>query len=100
MDRAGGHAWYGARELSTGGVLLDDLTRGYGPEVFVQGPADAGPLRLAAHYYSRGPMGIGLGALQVVHHDAAAGTVRVELRPYALQRDDAVVDLGSIPAAR
>jgi hypothetical protein len=100
MDRAGGHAWYSARELATGGVLLGDVTRGYGPEVFVQGPADAGPLRLAAHYYSRGPMGIGLGTLQVIHHDAAAGTVRVELRPYALQRDDAVVDLGSLPGAR
>jgi hypothetical protein len=45
-------------------------------------------------------MGIGLGALQVITHDAAAGTVRIELRPFALQRDDAMVDLGVLPGAK
>ena len=97
IDSAGEHAWYSSRELAGGGRLLADITRGYGPEVFIVGAADPGPLKIAAHYYSRGPMGIGLGALEVIHHDAAAGTVRIETRPFVLQRDDAVVGLGTMP---
>jgi hypothetical protein len=100
IDRAGRHAWYSNRALPGGGRLLDDLTRGYGPEVFVVGDGDPGPMRLAAHYYARGPMGVGLGTLQVIRYDAATGTVELEHRPFALQRDDAVVDLGTLAGAR
>jgi hypothetical protein len=95
VDADRGHVWYRVRERAGVGHLLDDITRGYGPEVFVADAA-AGTRRLAAHYYSRGAMGVGLGVLQVIRHDAAAGTVRIELRPFALATDDAVAALGTL----
>jgi hypothetical protein len=98
VDGEAHHAWYSDKDLPGGGRLLEDITAGYGPEVFVLGARDPGPLKIAAHFYARGPMGIGLGTLQVIHHDAAAGTVSIEVRPFALQHDQAVVDLGTIAA--
>jgi tetratricopeptide (TPR) repeat protein len=102
-DRQGGHAYYSDRQLASGGELYADVTTGYGPECFaiVAPPArDAAPYRLKAHYYSRGPMGYGMGILQVVEHDGRGG-LRVEPRPFVVMVDGAMVDLGSVePAAR
>jgi uncharacterized protein YfaP (DUF2135 family) len=33
-DRSGGHAYYAAKDLPSGGALYDDVTTGYGPECF------------------------------------------------------------------
>jgi hypothetical protein len=98
VDADRDHVWYRLHEVPGVGRLLADITRGYGPEVFVAEAvtAGAGTRRVAAHYYSRGAMGVGLGVLQVIHHDAAAGTVRVELRPFALATDDAIAALGTL----
>ena len=46
-----------------------------------------------AHYYSRGPMGYGMGKLQIVQHDGA-GELRFEERPFIIMKDRAYVDLG------
>jgi hypothetical protein len=94
-DAAGGHAFYGDRRLGSGGELLDDLTDGYGPELFTVDAPSAFPYRVAAHYYSRGPMGVGLGTVQVIRHDGA-GKITVEDRPFAIQTDGAMIDLGAI----
>jgi hypothetical protein len=99
-DRRGGHAYYDEPALPSGGELVADVTTGYGPECFaVPAPAGrrAGPYRLSAHYYRRGPMGYGLGLLQVVEHDGRGG-LTVEPRPFVVMVDDAWVDLGSAGA--
>jgi len=93
-DHRGGHAYYQDRALPSGGALLDDITSGYGPEQFaIPGRGDAGPYRIAVHYYARGPMGLGLGTVQVLRHDGA-GHLTVDDRPFVLSRDDAMLDVG------
>ena len=98
-DRKGGHAYYSQRSLPSGGELYDDVTTGYGPECFtVYGSAaarSAAPYRLQVHYYSRGPMGYGMGTVQVVTHDGDGG-LAVEPRPFVVMTDGAMVDIGSV----
>ena len=53
--------------LPSGGELYADITTGYGPECFaIHGTPKAGPYRLSINYYSQGPMGYGMGLLQIV----------------------------------
>jgi len=95
-DGDGNHAFYSHKSLPTGGELYADVTTGYGPECFtVRGnKADrAGPYKLQAHYYSRGPMGYGMGKLQVVEHDGK-GNLSFQERPFVVMNDHAFVDLG------
>jgi tetratricopeptide (TPR) repeat protein len=95
-DGDGNHAFYSHKSLPTGGELYADVTTGYGPECFtVRGAkADrAGPYKLQAHYYSRGPMGYGMGKLQVVEHDGK-GNLSFQERPFVVMNDHAFVDLG------
>jgi tetratricopeptide (TPR) repeat protein len=97
-DHVGGHAFYNAKTLPSGGELFADVTTGYGPECLaVQKPAnlDAAPYRLKVHYYSRGPMGYGMGTVQVIAHDGH-GRLSVEPRPFVVMVDQAMVDLGSV----
>lgn len=97
-DRVGGHAYYQAKTLPSGGELFADVTTGYGPECFaVREPAnrDAAPYRLKVHYYSRGPMGYGMGTVQVIAHDGHGG-LDVEPRPFVVMVDRAMVDLGPV----
>lgn len=97
-DGKGGHASYSAMHLPSGGDLYADVTTGYGPECFtIRGPksARAFPYRLQAHYYSRGPMGYGMGKLEVVEHDGRGG-LTFEERPFVVMQDGAFVELGSV----
>ncbi|HYH46522.1 MAG TPA: tetratricopeptide repeat protein, partial [Thermoanaerobaculia bacterium] len=97
-DRKGGHAYYSQKSLPSGGELYADVTTGYGPECFtVYGTAarSAAPYRLRVHYYSRGPMGYGMGTVQVVTHDGEGG-LAVEPRPFVVMTDGAMVDIGSV----
>ena len=98
IDGKNNHAFYGQRELSTGGELYADVTTGYGPECFTIPLAAAArtyPYKLQAHYYSRGPMGYGMGKLQIIEHDGR-GTLSFEERPFIVMRDGAFVDLGAV----
>jgi len=95
-DRQDGHAYFRQRRLPSGGELFADVTTGYGPECFaVSEPARRGaaPYRLRVHYYSRGPMGYGMGTVQVVKHDGA-GRITVEPRPFVVMADNAMLELG------
>ncbi|MBK9758135.1 MAG: hypothetical protein IPO88_32390 [Nannocystis sp.] len=56
---------------------------------------NACPYRLSAHYYSRGPMGYGMGKLQVMQHDGK-GELRFDERPFVIMQDGAFVQLGSV----
>ena len=99
-DARGGHAFYSAPHLPSGGDLYADVTTGYGPECFtIRGPAAgrAAPYQLQAHYYSRGPMGYGMGKLQIIDHDGH-GNLRFEERPFVIMQDGAFVDLGGVGA--
>jgi len=97
-DHLGGHAYYKAKTLPSGGELFADVTTGYGPECFaIKEPAtrDAAPYHLRVHYYSRGPMGYGMGTVQVIAHDGEGG-LTVEPRPFVVMVDQAMVDVGSV----
>lgn len=95
-DGRGGHAYYSRPQLRSGGELFADVTTGYGPECFaIDGPSRAYPYKLQAHYYSRGPMGYGMGKLQIVEHDGS-GTIKLEERPFVVMTDRAFVDLGVV----
>ena len=57
----------------------------------------AGPYKLQAHYYSRGPMGYGMGKLEIIDHDGKGG-LTFEERPYVVMVDRAFLDLGVVDA--
>ena len=96
FDGRAGHAYYASPELGSGGRLYHDVTNGYGPECFaIHGPASGFPYRLAVHYYSRGPMGYGMGKVEIVEHDGR-GNLRFDQRPFVVMNDQAFVDLGVV----
>jgi tetratricopeptide (TPR) repeat protein len=95
-DAKGGHAFYKSKSLRSGGELYEDVTTGYGPENFtIPGGGAAAPYDLQIHYYSRGPMGYGMGMLEILRHDGN-GKLSFEHRPYIVMVDGAYVDLGRI----
>jgi uncharacterized protein YfaP (DUF2135 family) len=97
-DAKGNHAYYSQRHLASGGDLYADVTTGYGPECFTIRAAKsgrAGPYRLQAHYYSIGPMGAGMGKLEIIEHDGKGG-LTFEQRPYVVMVNQAYVDLGVV----
>lgn len=95
-DGRRGHAFYGYPALRSGGELFADVQTGYGPECFaIDGRPQAYPYKLAAHYYSRGPMGYGMGKLEVIEHDGKGG-LRFDERPFVVMTDQAYVDLGVV----
>jgi hypothetical protein len=97
-DGKGGHAYYSNRSLPSGGELYADVTTGYGPECFtVPGVAAAYPYTLQGHYYSRGPMGYGMGKLEVIEHDGA-GHLQFKEHPFVIMKDSAYVGLGRLDA--
>ena len=74
------------------------MTTGYGPECFtIRAPKGkrVGPYHLEAHYYSRGPMGYGMGKLEVIDHDGKGG-LSFEERPFLVMVDQAYVDIGTV----
>jgi uncharacterized protein YfaP (DUF2135 family) len=94
-DAKGGHAYHGARTLASGGELFADVTTGYGPECFaIDGKPNAGPYKLSLDYYSQGPMGYGMGTLQIVRFDKTS--LRIEDRPFVIMREQAQIELGSV----
>ncbi len=97
-DSAGGHAFYSQKHLPSGGDLYADITTGYGPECFtIRGPKEKRPAQytLQANYYSRGPMGYGMGKLEVIEHDGK-GNLTFQEHPYVVMVDHAFVNLGVI----
>lgn len=99
-DAKGAHAYFSAPELPGGGRLYADVTTGYGPECFtIRKPRSSleGPYQLKAHYYARGPMGYGMGKVQIVEHDGRGG-LRFDERPFVVMNDQAYVSLGKVNA--
>lgn len=101
-DAAGNHAWYSNPRLPGGGELYADITTGYGPECFsLPLPPETNPreYHVQAHYYARGPMGYGMGKLEIIEFDGH-GKARFEERPYLVMEDHAYADLGTIRVGR
>jgi len=95
QDARGGHALFSAPSLPSGGELYADITTGYGPECFtIPGRPSAGPYKISINYYSQGPMGYGMGLLQIIKHDGK-GKLEFQDRPYVIMNDEAYVNLGS-----
>jgi tetratricopeptide (TPR) repeat protein len=97
-DALGGHAFYAQPHLPSGGDLYADVTTGYGPECFtvrLDKGARPGPYSLQAHYYSRGPMGYGMGKLEIIDHDGH-GKLTFQERPFVVMTDHAYVNLGTV----
>ncbi|MEY3015472.1 MAG: hypothetical protein RIT45_4207, partial [Pseudomonadota bacterium] len=96
FDAADHHASYSGRFLPNG-ALFADITTGYGPECFRIDRPEAYPYALMAHYYSMGPMGYGMGRMQILRHDGAGG-LGFESRPYVIMKDGAWFDMGLVTA--
>ncbi|MCP4444567.1 MAG: hypothetical protein GY811_04380 [Myxococcales bacterium] len=95
-DGEGGHAYFSDKSLSSGGELFADVTTGYGPECFaISGKASAFPYNLQIHYYSRGPMGYGMGQVEILQHDGKGG-LSFDTRPFVVMTDGAYLDLGDV----
>jgi len=95
-DSNNGHAYYGQREGAPPGVLYGDLVQGWGPECFtIPQKANAFPYRMEAHYYSAGPMGFGMGKLEIID-SKGDGRVFVSERAFVVQQNQAFVKLGSL----
>ncbi len=95
QDARGGHAFYSAPSLPSGGELYADITTGYGPECFtIPGRPSAGPYKISINYYSQGPMGYGMGLLQIIKHDGK-GKLEFQDRPYVIMNNEAYVNLGT-----
>ncbi len=55
LEPTGERCYYQHRETELGGELTDDVTQGYGPEMYVLRNGAAGEFRIGAHYYSGDP---------------------------------------------
>src|SRR5262249_26337504 len=94
-DAHGGHSWYSHLPLESAGELYAAATPAQGAEVLESGGApSAGPYQLGVHYYRQGPMGYGMGLLQIVRFDGHS--FAFEDRPYVIMQDEAYVSLGSM----
>ncbi len=98
FDRDKRHAWFKSPKLASGGELYKTAFGGYGPEALTVTHPRAYPYRLMAYYYRMGPMGYGIGQVQVIRADGHGG-LSVEGRPFVLQLDKAWVELGQVEAA-
>ena len=76
---------------SSRGRLLANVTTGYGPECVVV-PGGAQDAKLSVQYSARGPMGYGMGKVEVIHHDGHGG-LRFAEKPYLVMNDQASLDL-------
>ncbi len=75
------------------GRLLANVTTGYGPECFVV-PGTAPKLDMAVQYSAKGPMGYGMGKVEVIRHDGRGRLNFVE-KPYVVMNDQAYLELGT-----
>ncbi|GAG94642.1 unnamed protein product, partial [marine sediment metagenome] len=97
-DTKRNHAYHGAMTLSSGGELYADVTTGYGPECFtIKGQTRAYPYYLYVKYYSKGPMGYGMGKVQIIQHDGK-GNLKFDDRPFVVEKEMALLSLGEVKA--
>ncbi|MCA9688076.1 MAG: VIT domain-containing protein [Nannocystaceae bacterium] len=95
-DGRGQHAYHRRATLESGGRLYQDVQEGHGIEAFViDGVPTAYPYNVQVEYYATGPLGLGMGKLEIIEHDGAGGLLFDE-RPFIVSRERAYLDLGSV----
>lgn len=52
FEPSGAHCYYEKKETKSGGRMTQDVTQGYGPEMFIHGAAPKGKYTVKAKYYS------------------------------------------------
>ena len=97
-DPLGEKCYYSHKNLTSGGVLLDDLTGGYGPEKFQATTTIPGKYKVQAHYY--GNNGIKLQPLvfisaTIMTYLGQAQATTQNVSALLKQKDD-VADLGVV----
>ena len=85
--------------LPSGGATISNISDGYGPEVFVVDHPAAFPYRLQVSLVNKGPTGLAAGSVQIIRHDGA-GNLTVEDRPFVIQEQAGIVDLGVVTRER
>jgi len=87
-DPSGEKCYYAHRDLQSGGRLLDDVTRGFGPERFMTPQAPSGEYLIQAHYY--GNNGNRLLAETYVTLTVAThvGTAQEQIRRHVVRLND------------
>ena len=95
FDKWNNHSDYQNKIMKSGGELYADITSGYGPEFFrVIEPKDF-PYSMEANYYSKGTMGFGMGAIQIIKF-SKEGTPKIETRNFLVMEEGAFISLGKI----
>ncbi len=89
---------WATKPLSSGDALLADNINGYGPERFVVKGAGVFPYSFQVHYFARGPMGYGMGQVEIVQYNGE-GQILLESRSFVVMNDRANPDLGSLEKA-
>ena len=79
------------KEAGRKGRLLANVTTGYGPECFVI-PGAAKDPKISVQYSARGPMGYGMGKVEVIEHDGH-GRLRFAEKPYLVMNDRSSLEL-------
>lgn len=92
-DSVGHHAYHESPRLPDGGHLVEDVAGGFGMERFIVGAGAKAPYDLQVHYYARGPLGYGMGTVEIMRYDGHGG-LAFELRPFVVTRDRAYLDMG------
>ena len=96
VDRSGQHGYYERSTLPDKSTLLSDVTTGYGPEEFLLASDLAGaPYQVFVDYYASGPMGYGMGKVDVIGHDGK-GNVSFDTRPFVISNENAAVHVGQV----
>lgn len=94
-DPRGEHVSYNNRKSSSGGELLEDLTEGFGPELFAAEHPLPGEYVIAAHYYSQRVQGPTRGQVTIVLN-AGLPTQRIITKPFLLERQGEMVEVTRI----
>ena len=97
-DPAGEHCYYEHKTTKMGGRLTQDVTEGYGPELFVLPKAAAGTYELRAHYFSGDSRrASGRAAVHVtIYRGWGRPEVQVERRTVLLGEPKEFVDVATI----
>jgi len=89
VEPGGEKCFYSHKETAAGGVLLDDLTQGYGPERYQMVKAPKGVYTVKVHYYAANPNLLGGETYVTVTVTKFAGSERQETRSYNVALNDA-----------
>jgi len=98
IDPIGEECYYEHRETKLGGRLTEDVTQGYGPEMFVLVKAAPGPYRIRAHYFSQDNLRTSLRTkvYATVYEHWGRADERCTRKAFALNEGKEFVDIATI----